>query len=329
MFKLIKYISIFCILSNASQIEKKYKNYNYLLEGREKFELPKKKQILPSINDYSIEKKTYKLWSQKDVPFWLRLANQAMYLQFDKIKDKHKLLLKIEIAKKLPYLKKKTYLCLMNPWFNDDVSCKFENIRSNIEFLCLIQNSNPVELQNNILSSTSTGYNDVSSLCWIIYAVNYLEYCQIKLIIDQIHCSFSNIELIIKTVLKRYKATIVLNKNVGLDRLRPIYEFYYDIFEEKAMEISTQILLLINDQHFKEFIPIKIGIQRILNYLLFKFAQKYEHNSNVKSRVMTNEDKFKISMQIIDNKIEKLTEISIRFLLKHVFKLIQKIDNKQ
>jgi hypothetical protein len=248
-------------------------------------------------------------------PFWLRMANQALFLEYIKHKHQKKITMKHELSKKLPYLKKITNNCLENPWANEDF-CKFKKLDRNIKLLCLIEDVNMVQL-----GPKETQQSLYLSFCWLIYLINYLEECQINLLIDEKNCSFEKIEAFLKLVMKRINLP---SKNKPFGHLEEFYKLYFESVREKSMEILIEILILFDNFNFRVY--RKFDFVEILNGLLEDFVKK-ELNSSLEYKLSNKKAKFNMQINLIDKKISNLVTISKRVILKHLLNSLKKFSH--
>lgn len=325
---------LFAILFEAYKCKKVMTNESvndYLYDSRSRLNnwnklLPKLKEILP--------KKYNRSWSHLDSPFWLRMANQAQYLQYLHKKNEKKSYIKFQLAKRIPFIKKLVNQCLVDPWSNID-SCKFDLLNKKIHFLCLIENTESFKIENlfNMINSNSSEV--YSKFCWIIYAINYLEQCQINMLLDEDHCGLNNIEMIIKLIIKKFKTTQFSQFH------EPLNSFYFKTFKNRAMQILTQILIFLNNiknEIFgvyrnmviidsEKFYELKFNLEKLLNHLLNEYAHdklKYD----IKFKIMNQHERFKMISEIIDLKILRLVNFSIRMILNNLFKQIKSLRNE-
>ena len=266
-------------------------------------------------------------WASKNVPFWLKMANQALYLEYERYKNEKKFLIKLELAKKLPYTRNMTNFCLSNPW-SDNSNCDFDKLNKNIKLLCLIDNTNIIKIESKLdyfRMNPNKSYYKYDLFCWIIYLINYVEQCQLNLLIDEINCSLNNIEIFLKLIIKKINFT---KENDGYylnNNLKSIYEFYFDIAKERSMQLLIQILLLFNSsQDNPKLFETRLNFERILNYLLNDHVEK-ETKYDLLYKVSNKSKQFQISMKLIDKKVKSLFEYSTKIILKHAFNLIKYI----
>jgi len=248
-------------------------------------------------------------------PFWLRMANQALFLEYIKHKHQKKISMKHELSKKLPYLKKLTNNCLENPWSNEDF-CRFKTLDRNIKLLCLIEDVNVVQLRRE--DSQQSLY---LSFCWLIYLINYLEECQLNLLIDEKNCSFEKIETFLKLVMKRINLP---SRNKSFGHLEEFYKLYFDSVREKSMEILVEILILFDNFNFHVY--RKFDFVEILNVLLEDFVKK-ELTSNIQYKLSNKRAKFNMQINLIDKKISDLVTISKRVILNHLLNSLKKFSH--
>ncbi len=285
-------------------------------------------QILPQVVQQS--KKNANPWSAIDQPFWLRMANQALFLKNKELKDKKKLLININFSKKIPFIREFTNKCLKNPWYNK-IYCDFKQIKSNIEMMCLVEGVENMFF-DNLSNKKSISYK---YFCWIVYAINYIEQCQISLLTDETNCSLNSIELIIKLILQKTNIIITIEKN---DILKYTAEFYTKLFKERAMQILIQILLLFNDNmsnlnnevsidKLNAKLEIKINLEKLLDYLLNDYVE-YVLNKDIDFKLKKKDEKFHVISNLISKKIKSLTEYSIRIILKHIYYEIKYLNSK-
>ena len=317
---LIYVVEYDCLYRNSSSLNDYLYNSNMRLNEWS--------QVLPKI--VQKERENPKPWSAIDQPFWLRMANQALFLKHKKIKDEKKLLVKIDFSKKIPFIKEFTDKCLKNPWYNKNY-CNFKQIKSNIEIMCLAEGVENMFFDNlSFKKQISYKY-----FCWIVYAINYIEQCQISLLTDETNCSLTSIELIIKLVLHKMNTTIAIETN---HILKYTTKFYSRLFKERAMQILIQILLLFNDNmsslnnevnisKLNSKIEIKIHLEKLLDYLLNNYVE-YVLDKDIDFKLKKKDEKFHIISNIISKKIKSLTEYSIRIILKHIYHEIKYLNQK-
>jgi hypothetical protein len=276
-------------------------------------------QLLPKLVQEA--KKNPNPWSAIDQPFWLRMANQALFLRNKKIKDEKKLVIKIDFTKKIPFIREFTNKCLKNPWYNK-VYCNFKQIKSNIEVMCLMEGVENM-LFNDLSNRKSISYR---YFCWIVYAINYVEQCQISLLTDETNCSLNSIELMIKLVLQKINNIITFENN---DILKYTAKFYSRLFKERAMQILIQILLLFNDNmnsfnnevnidKLNAKLEIKLHLEKLLDYLLNDYVE-FVLDKDIDFKLKKKDEKFHVISNLISKKIKSLTEYSIRVILKHIY----------
>lgn len=325
---------LLAILFEASKCKKVMVNESvkdFLLDSRSRLNdwnklLPKLKEILP--------KKFNRSWSHLDSPFWLRMANQAQYLQFLQKKNEKKSLLKFELAKRIPFIKKIVNQCLNDPWSNID-SCKFDILNKKIQLLCLVENIESFKIENLFKMINSNSSEVFFKFCWIIYAINYLEQCQINMLIDEDHCGLNKIELIIKLVIEKFK-TIQFGHFY-----EPLNSFYFRTFKNRAMQILTQILIFLNNVKneifgiyrnmmiidSEKFYEFKFNLEKLLNHLLNEYAHE-KVKFDIKYKILNKHQRFKMISKIIDLKILRLVNFSIRMILNNLFKQFKNLNNE-
>lgn len=294
---------------------------DFLIDSRSRLNnwnkiLPKLKEILPE--------KFNRSWSNLDSPFWLRMANQAQYLQYLQEKNRKISILKFELAKKIPFIKKITNQCLADPWSSVNL-CKFNFLNRNIQLLCLVENLEPYQIENLFNLANSKTSELFSKYCWIIYAINYLEQCQINMLIDEDRCSPNDIELVIKLIIKK------IDSNGLFD---PFNDFFFKKFKTRSMQILTQILILLNNiknndifgfsvnmmiADSEKFYEFKFNLEKLLNYLLNEYAIE-KARIDLSFKLSNKHDRFKITSHIIDLKIANLVNFSLHIILKNLFK---------
>lgn len=323
-------ILLFFILVEAFKCKEAMLNESvkdFLMESRSRLNnwnklLPKLKEIMPS--------KFNRSWTNFDSPFWLRMANQALYLQYLQEKKEKKSMLKFELAKKIPFIKKITNQCLTDPWSNMD-SCKFEMLSKNIQLLCLIENLDSYQIENFFKLVNSTNSEVYSKFCWIVYAIHYLEQCQINMLIDEDHCGLNNVELIIKLIIKKFS----LVQHSGIHE--PFDSFYSKAFKDRAMQTLTQILILLNNlkigasinrlaMESEKLYEYKFNLERLLNHLLNEYAHD-KVKFDFKFKIADKQEKFKIISKIIDLKISDLINLSVKMVLKNLAKHVKVLDS--
>ncbi|CAF0909295.1 unnamed protein product [Brachionus calyciflorus] len=302
----------------------------FLLESNSRFNEWDK--MLPTLNE-TIFKNFRRIWSNSDVPFWLRMANQALYLEYSRHKEEQKTLVKLDMARKIPFIKKLTNKCLDNPWSNLH-ECNFDTLNKNIQFLCLIENVNSFRIEN-LFRFKNYSSESYSKFCWLVYGINYLEQCQINMFTDEINCGLNHIELFTKLMIKKLNLTerSELEAHQG-----PIYDFYVGIFKDRSMQILTQLLILLNNlkndpndfnvnhilTNSERYYELKYNLEKVLNHLLNEFAEtkaKYD----VRYKLFDKQGKFMIISNLIDKKVASLVDSSTRIILNHLVKLIRDI----
>lgn len=327
--KSVFFCLFFCLINfNNCESTSPYLNENLinLYSENNRFNL-----LLPKLNElYGLNHNhLYLPWMNTNASYWVKLANQAKFLEHENLKYKEIFTIKLDLAKKLPYLKKQTNICLLNPWSSPE-ACSLKKLTKNIEFLCLIDNSNPKFVSDQIFFKafkSSLMYSKILSdyrvFCWLIYAINYLEQCQLTLMINEVQCSLANIMLTVNLVLIKLNSTKKIDK-IYINDFKIIYNYYSNLFRERSMQVIMEILILLNNQNIlntnlneeKIFIT-KLHFDRLLSYLL---------NNYVKSRL--NElrkyflfDELKQNEKItyiLNEKLRYLNDISVKLILSRV-----------
>jgi hypothetical protein len=252
--------------------------------------------------------------NSKRKSFLLRMTNQALFLEHNKYKDHKKTLWKIELSKKLPYIKRMTDKCLRNPWSNEK-NCKFEILNQNIKLLCMFDDVYKFD-------SPEQKVNVYLSFCWLIFSINYLEVCQVNLLIDEHSCSLKKIEIFLNLIIKKLDF-LVKDKPGRWNHLEKFFKLYFDSVKDKSMEILIEILILFD--HFNINPHEKLNFGSMLNKLLEDFVNaKLKFNLNYK--LGDTDDKFYMKLHLIDKKINKLIVFSKRKILKHLLNSIQLIN---
>ena len=273
-------------------------------------------------------------------PFWSRIAQQAIYLNKQNAKYAQKLAFKLEIAKKLPYLKRLTNDCLNYPWHHT-VGCEFKQVTRNIELICLIEGVEKLSIQDMLhydRAHTKRIDFKYDLFCWIILAINYLEQCQLNLLIDEHDCSLSKIELLTKLVVEKINTTISApptDVNINyyhLSNLQPIYDHYFDVFKDRAMQILIGVLILMKNNYVEDdadevatyrMFEAKLNLEKLLNYLLNDYVERTIAN-DIEFRVRSQHEQFQIVSELINAKIKTLRDKSAQLFLKHVHRLASK-----
>ena len=283
--------------------------------------------FLPKLNEVNeLNSKNINLpWTNPNASYWINLANQAELLDHENIKYKQIFMIKLDLAKKLPYLKKQTNICLINPWSNHEV-CSLKKLTKNIEFLCLIDNSNSKFVSNQIFSKifkNSSFYSKILSdyrvFCWLIYAVNYLEQCQLKFMINEVQCSLTNIIITVNLVLVKFNSKNI--DKIYINNFKIIYNYYSNLFRERSMQVIMEILILLNNRNIvktylkedKIFLT-KIYLDRSLSYLLNNYVKSKLNelqNYFLFDKLSKNE---KISY-ILNEKLSYLNDVSVKLIL--------------
>ena len=273
-------------------------------------------------------------WSANNVPFWLDMANQALYLQYEHHKSNRKNLKTSEIIQKLPILIKKTDKCLLNPWSDLD-SCSFKKTLKNLELLCLIDNTavlkftpNIVALQHAIEQEQTSNYK---IFCWIIYALNYVEQCQSKLFLNEHQCSLQNIELLIKLFLQKTSAIVVMNR-VYTNNFKTIYSHYVSLFKQRSMQILTQILVFLKQKKFQPnensavmfANELEFNLETLLNDLLNSYVAE-RMKECFKCKLFASNERKEYETNILREKLNELNGLSVQTVFDRVVDLIKKI----
>ena len=245
---------------------------------------------------------------------------------------------KLELSKKLPFIRERTSACLRNPWLNQ-FACTFEKLTRQIEFLCLVENVSPLAVDWRLFGGSRERKAKAYRLfCWIIYAVNYLEHCQAHLLIDPATCSLNSIELIVKLVIKECNSTLLLaNSNIEQSSFSAITEHYCERFNERSMQILVQILVLFESNYdqltsialekFKLYGRLgayKLNILGLLNYLLNEYAVQVLRSYPV-AHFIGNQERYELKNFVKKAKIAQIFEYSQSFILKHVLDLIKRL----
>ena len=289
--------------------------------------------IIPKLNQYQrFLNRDFNLpFQDSNLPYWLRMANQALYLDYTNYKNTNILLMKLDMAKKIPYLRKLTNVCLSNPWSNTD-ACSLKKITKNIEFLCLIDNSSPSFVSDDtVFRKFKYSYqnlndpinSDYKLFCWIIYGINYLEQCQLRLMIDESNCSLSNIELMINLILIKLNSTEQMNK-IYTNNLKLIYKHYSNLFTDRSMQILTQILILFKNQNiinnnldYEKNQMTRFHLERLLSYLLNGYINE-KLNNFPRYFLLDDFHKSKEYTYLISQKLRDLNHISLKFILSKI-----------
>lgn len=290
--------------------------------------------IIPKLDEYHrfLNRDLTLPFQDSSSPYWLRMANQALFLDYTYYKNTKLALMKLDMAKKVPYLRKLTNVCLSNPWSNR-VACSLKKITKNIEFLCLIDNSNPDFVSDStVFTKFKYSYDSANDLissdyklfCWMIYGINYLEQCQLRLMIDESDCSISNIEFMINLILVKLNSTEQMNK-IYTNNLKLIYKHYSSLFIERSMQILTQLLILVKNQDFAnnerlnyEKIQItRFHLERLLTYLLNGYIID-KLNKLPKFFLLDDYHKSKEYSYLITQKLRDLNHISLKFIMSKI-----------
>ena len=313
---LLVYLLINYFLKASTYLDKNNKSSPYLNEHLINLysEYNHFNVIIPKLKDFNYVNNLKLPWIDESTPFWLKMANQALYLDYKNYKNTKILLMKLDLAKKLPYLRKLTNICLINPWSNIK-ACNLKKITKNIDFLCLIDNSTPD------LNFFTKNYSNYNKFCWIIYAINFLEQCQLRLIIDETQCSLNNIELIINLVLIKFNSTEKMNL-LFANNFKLIYEHYASLFKERSMQILTQILILLKNRNIfnsvineEKLLITKIHLDKLLSYLLDIYIS--EKLKEFPAYYLLSD--YKINKQfLLTEKLKDLNDASMKFVLSRV-----------
>lgn len=299
--------------------------------------------IIPKLTEYQrFHNKQLNLpWQDFNTPFWLKMANQAMLLDYENFKNSKILLMKLDLSKKLPYLKKLTNICLSNPWSNID-TCSLKKITKNTEFLCLIDNSSPQFVEKNsifkLFKYSSDNSNDqISSdykvFCWIIYGINFLEQCQLKLMIDETQCSLDNIQLIINLILIKVNSTEQINR-IYTNNLKIIYKHYSNLFIEKSLQILTQLLILFknNSNHYNlnedNLVVTKYNLDKLFTFMLDFYVK--EKIKNLPTYYLLDDyEKYKQFSFLLTEKLKDLNDVSNKLILNRVANLVENLKSNK
>ena len=287
---------------------------DFLLDSNAKLSMPNR--LLPNTHLES------RKWADKQdsTPIWLKMANQALFLEYDKHKNHKKLLIKLELANMLPHLQNMTNTCLRNPWFDEDV-CDFEHLDKNIKLMCLVENV--AEAINPIKTKSDQTYQ---LFCWLIHSITYIEQCQLNLIVDEENCSLQRIELFLNLI-HRKLSSFIKNDPVYLrGDFEAFFKFYIDLVRERSMQIIVEILLLFEKYHsnFGQ-LQLKFTLEKLMNRLLNDFVRK-QLASDLEYKLGDTQSKSQLELHIIDKKIRSLVKFSLEMILKHLVNLIKRVN---
>lgn len=301
----------------------------YILNSN--FRLNEWNRLIPRLNELLYQKERVKPWSSREIPFWLRMANQALYLEYDKHKNEQKLLIKLDMAKKIPFIKTYISKCLSNPWSNSQ-ECNFETLDKYIQLICLIENVSSFRIERFFRYPNVSALEGYENFCWIIYAINYLEQCQLNMFTEELNCGLTNVDLFIKLVLKRIEMS---KQDILFAKYKPIYEYYFEIFKERSMQSLAQLLILFNNLNrisakninrnmlnTLNYFELKLNLEKLLNFLVNEYAEKLV-KTDLGYKFENKQNRFQILSNVIDKKIRSLVNNSLRIILKHVMNLIK------
>ena len=156
------FLFVILFLKFPQKLVKCEENKNLMFETLEDFLLNSNRKVEKTNTHLAYFDRVLNTHYPNSHPFLLRMTNQALFLEHNKYKDHKKTLWKIELSKKLPYIKRMTNECLRNPWSNEK-NCKFEILNRNIKFLCMLDDVYK-------LDSKEQKENDYLSFCWIIFS---------------------------------------------------------------------------------------------------------------------------------------------------------------
>lgn len=109
--------------------------------------------------------------STENVPFWLALSNRALFLQYQIYKSDRQQKMRLDLVRKIPYLKRETNQCLHDPW-SSPKHCSLKEVVQNLDFICLVDNSSNDFVKDgldNFEAKTPSIHSNYQFFCWIIF----------------------------------------------------------------------------------------------------------------------------------------------------------------
>jgi len=157
-----------------------------------------------------------------------------------------------------------------------------------------------------------------------------LEQCELNLLIDEINCSLNNIELFLKLVITKINQTTKGDSTYLSTNLKPIYKHFFKQFNERAMQILVEILILFNNKNGQitlnpKIFEFKLNFEKILNYLLNDFVEK-KLEKRLEYKLKDSKERFEMASALIDEKVTSLTKFAIKMILRHVDDLIKYLN---
>jgi hypothetical protein len=112
--------------------------------------------------------------------------------------------------------------------------------------------------------------------------------------------------------------------------LKPIYKHFFKQFNERAMQILVEILILFNNKNGQitlnpKIFEFKLNFEKILNYLLNDFVEK-KLEKRLEYKLKDSKERFEMASALIDEKVTSLTKFAIKMILRHVDDLIKYLN---
>jgi hypothetical protein len=280
--------------------------------------LPKHNELLHVLSE-SVRSKT-------EMPIVVAMANRAFHLQYERHQMQQKLLLKLELSRKLKSLKKAIKICLMNPWHYGS-ACDYKKLTGYISLSCLIDDTNQALIDKHLRIKKNSGNNlNYTLFCWIIYAINFIEYCQLNILntksrIYATRCSIDSIQIMIQLTLTKIEETTKNNYFYLNTNIKSLFESFFEKFKNRSMQIIVTVLLFVNKKLMRTFDPqarslyhyqLKVQLEAILNYLLNNVAVAFL-KKHPKYRLLDKQKLFEVMNDFAKMKIDKIkTDLFIR-----------------